>query len=410
MSEQTLIPNLFRTEFSKIVAVLCKTYGFANIALAEDIVSDTFLIASETWGHKGTPDNPKAWLYKVAKNKTLDHFRRNQNFDQKIKPELSRQKKFEEGIDQIDLTEENIKDSQLKMIFAVCNPLIPQTAQIALALRILCGFGIEEIASALLTNKATINKRLQRAKSQIRKHQIDITFPKSNQLNERISVVQSVIYLLFNEGYYSITSNKTIQKDLCFEAMRLLLLLINNKATNLPSVNAQMALFCFHASRFDARVNQLGEIILYDNQNQKDWNNELIAKGEFYLSKSANGNSVTKYHLEAIIAFWHTRKEDTPNKWEEILQIYNRLLQIEYSPITALNRTYALAKARGNKAALKEALKVNLVEHHLYHVLLAELYKGIELQKQVEHLKIAFQLAKTENDKKIIDKKLKSIH
>lgn len=408
MKDKELLPHLFRSEFSKIVSVLCKTFGLSNIELAEDMVSDTFLVATETWGLKGVPENPTAWLYTVAKNKARDTFRREKIFRQKLKPHLERQHQFFETFE-IDLSENNIQDSQLQMLFAVCNPIISPEAQISLALRILCGFGIPEIAKAFLSNKETINKRLHRAKEKFREHKIELTIPATKELENRLNNVLSVLYLLFNEGYYSTTSEKNIRKDLCFEAMRLTYLLLNHKPANRPKTNVLMALFCFHASRFDARTNASGEQIVYADQDRGNWDYELIEKGKQYLNLSGTGTAITKYHLEAIIAYWHTQTVDSKEKWEHILQLYNQLLQIEYSPIVALNRTYALSKANSKKEAIKEALKIDLKNNHLYHLLLAELYDGIDTVKQTEHLKQALKLVDTENEKKTILKKIENI-
>ena len=157
MEQQELIPHLFRTEFSKITAVLCKLFGIEHIEVAEDIASETFLSALEVWSYKGIPANPVAWLYTVAKNKAKNLLARNQTFSKKIEPQLKRLSPGNEEIN-IDLSEKNITDSQLQMLFAICNPSVSVEAQIGLALRILCGFGIEEIANAFLTNKETINK------------------------------------------------------------------------------------------------------------------------------------------------------------------------------------------------------------------------------------------------------------
>lgn len=403
MKEQKLIPHLFRTEFTKIVAVICKTFGLSNIQLAEDIVSETFLIATETWGLKGIPDKPSSWLYKVAKNKTKDYFKRDKIFKEKIAPELQNHTHNYEF--EINLSDKNISDSLLQMLFAVCNPIISAEAQITLALRILCGFGIDEISQAFLTNKETINKRLHRAKEKLRKNKVDLSFPSKRKLKGRLDNVLSIIYLLFNEGYYSITSEQTLKKELCVEAMRLTYMLLKNEPTNLPETNALMALLCFHSSRFEARTNNQGELILYADQDTKNWDLELIKKGKYYLNKSAKGD-ITKYHLEAGISFWHTKNDKTKNKWENILQLYNQLLQIEYSPVAALNRTYALSKANSKKEAIAEILKIDLKTNHLYHSLLAELYKNLDNNNQIKHLKIALELVKTESEKHIIKQKL----
>lgn len=406
MKDNKLIPHLFRAEFSKIVAVICKTFGLSNIQIAEDIVSETFLIATETWGLKGIPDNPTAWLYKVAKNKTKDYFKREKIFREKIVPEFQNNDSAYNL--EINLSTKNIFDSQLQMLFAVCNPIISAEAQITLALKILCGFGVDEIAEAFLTTKETINKRLYRAKEKLRKNKIDLSAPLKNELDNRLNNVLSIIYLLFNEGYYSTTSKKTLKKELCIEAMRLTYMLLENKSTNLPQTNALMALLCFHSSRFDARTNTKGELVLYADQNRGKWDYELITKGEYYLNHSAKG-TVTKYHLEAGISFWHTQKDENPEKWENILQLYNQLLQIEYSPIAELNRTYALAKANSKQKAIKELLKINLKDNHLFHSLLAELYNNYKLKKEIEHLTIALNLVKNDAERKILLDKLNQI-
>jgi RNA polymerase sigma factor (sigma-70 family) len=403
-----LIPHLFRTEYSKITAVLAKLFGFEHIEVAEDIASDTFLLAAETWGMKGLPENPVAWLYVVAKNRAKDHLKRNAVFSEKITAELQRSNTEIHEIE-IDLSERNIVDSQLQMMFAICHPSISAEAQIGLSLRILCGFGIEEIAHAFLTNKETINKRLFRAKEKLREEHVKIEFPKTSEIADRLETVLTTLYLLFNEGYYSVSQNDTLRKDLCLEAMRLNYLLVENPGTNIPTVNALLSLMCFHASRFEARTNPQGELILYEDQDSSLWNEELIARGKYFLNEAAKGNKLSKYHAEAAIAYWHTRKEDTPEKWEGILQLYNRLLVIEYSPIAALNRTYALSKASGKEAAIIEAEKLKLTTSHLYYLLLGDLYTGIDNEQATEHLKTALKLAKSKTDKAGISKSIKKI-
>ena len=188
--------------------------------------------------------------------------------------------------------------------------------------------------------------------------------------------------------------------------MRLTYLLIENEQTNLPEVNALLSLMCFHASRFAARKNEKGEPVLYDQQNEKLWNNDLITKGIFFLNKASKGNVISKYHLEASIAYWHTVKADTTEKWESILQLYNRLLQIEYSPVAALNRTFALSKVYGNEAAIQEAEKLQLVNNQYYYTLLGELYKDADTAKAKQHFTAAYTLAKTQTDKSLIQQKI----
>lgn len=406
MEHRELIPNLFRTEYQKIVSVLCSLFGIHHIEIAEDIVSDTFLTASETWAIKGIPENPTAWLYTVAKNKTKNHLKRNNVFETKIVSEIKHNTPLNNPEIDIDLSDQNIADSQLAMIFTVCNPCNSEEAQIALALNLLCGFGINEISDAFLSNKEVIYKRINRAKEKLKEENIKIQNPSNSEIKDRMKTVLKTIYLLYSEGYYSISQNTTLRKDLCTEAMRLTYLLIQNESTNMPQTNALMALMCFHSSRFDARTGSNGEIILYEDQDQLLWNQELIDKGTYFLSQSSTGNTLSKYHLEAGIAYWHTIKTETTEKWENILELYNNLIILEYSPIAALNRTYALSKVKGKEEAIREAEKLNLKDNHFYFSLLGNLYSEMNSKKALQHFKTALGLAKTTADKNIISKNM----
>jgi RNA polymerase sigma factor (sigma-70 family) len=402
-----LIPHLFRTEFRKITAILCKTFGMEHIEAAEDIAGETFLSALESWPYNGIPNNPTAWLYTVAKNKAKNYISRGQLFSGKITAEI--QHSTPEGKEiEIDLSEKNITDSQLQMLFAVCHPAISTESQIVLALRILCGFGVAEIATAFLSNKETINKRLFRAKEKLRHEKVQLEFPGGSGINKRLGTVLTTLYLLFSEGYYSESRDAVLREDLCLEAIRLTYMLIENETTNRPDVNALFALMCFHSSRFEARKTENGELILYHDQDEKLWNKELVARGAYYLQQASQGR-LSKYHLEATIAYWNTQKEDTSEKWGNILHLYNVLLQLEYSPIAALNRTYALSKARGKQVAIIEAEKLKLTNNHFYFTLLGELYTGIDNEKAKQYFKKALLLARTSADKQTIQKKIDEI-
>ncbi|WP_349314083.1 sigma-70 family RNA polymerase sigma factor [Chitinophaga sp. MM2321] len=405
MENKELIPHLFRTEYRKIVSVLCRHFGLRQIAIAEDIASDTFLTATETWGLKGIPQNPVAWLYNAAKNKAKNHLQRDHFFENKIAPEL-KNNSSDSYPDDIDLSPQNISDSQLQMMFAICHPAIPPEAQIGLSLRILCSFSIEEIAAAFLTNKETINKRLFRAREKLRQQKNIISLPDPSEIDERLAPVLTTIYLLFNEGYYSVSQNKTLREELCLEAMRLCTMLVENKSTNQPQVNALLSLMCFHASRFEARLHENGELILYEEQDISRWNADLIGKGGYFLHCSANGNIISKYHIEAAIAYWHTQPSDENEKWENILQLYNRLLQIAYSPIAILNKMYALSKVNGKQAAITAAEELSLTDNHFYFALLGLLYTDIDHEKAKTNYRKAFSLAKTASQKQAIQKKM----
>jgi RNA polymerase sigma-70 factor (ECF subfamily) len=402
---EELIPHLFRTEYSRITAVLGKLFGFEQIEAAEDIASETFLSALETWSFKGIPENPTAWLYAVAKNKARNYVKRKNLFNEKIAGQINYSAPHDWEPD-IDLSDKHITDSQLAMLFAVCHPSISVESQIGLALRILCGFGIEEIADAFLTTKETINKRLFRARETLRRENVKIELPGEAEIDKRLGAVLTTLYLLFSEGYYSESQTPVLREDLCQEAMRLTYLLVENERTNKPPVNALLALMCFHSSRFKARKNNNGEFVLYQDQDETLWDRELITKGVILLRQASQGNELSKYHLEASIAFWHTIKEDTREKWDNILQLYDQLLLIEYSQIAALNRTYALAKARGNAEAIPDAKKLNLVNNHFYFILLGDLYKDIDKDEAKENLRKALALAKTSTDKQTIQKRI----
>ena len=407
--EDKFLKQLFQEEFRKIVAVISKRFGLEHIEIAEDIVSETFLQATETWKTKGVPVNPTAWLYAVARQKTLSYFRRNKIFQDKVIPALHQEEGLLTNPDEINFSQQNIKDSQLQMLFAICTPAIASEAQIGLALRILCGFGIDEIAEAFLSNKETINKRLFRAKEKLRTEGIQLALPAENEISKRLDNVLQIIYLLFNEGYYSRTQNQILQKDLCIEALRLGVLLTEYETTNLPKTNALIALMCFHSSRFDARQSNGDELILYEQQNESKWDRALISQGIYFLNLSATGEELSSYHLEAKIAYFHCTKEDTAEKWEEILQLYNHLLTINYSPSAALNRTFALYKANGAQIALCEAEKLKLDTNHFYFVLLGELYKNIDKIKAIAAFERGKSLAKTIVEQQLIQKKINQL-
>lgn len=380
MNNDKLIPHLFRTEYGRIVSVLCKSLGLAHMSDAEDIASETFAKAVETWSYNGIPAQPVAWLYAVARNIALNQLKRRDTL-QRITSSLPAESSIETVI---DITDNNITDSQLQMLFAICHPALPPEAQVALALRVLCGFGIGEVANAFLTNKETINKRLFRAKEKLKQQNIAIIFPPSSELPSRLNGVLTTLYLLFSEGYYSESSDQVLRKDLCLEAMRLTLMLIDCRHTNIPAANALLALMCFHASRFKART-QGNDHLLFAKQDKDLWDEELIARGVYYLHAAGYGGTLTTYHYEASIAWWHTQKEDKEEKWKNILQLYNGLLSLQYTPVAALNRLYAIYRIHGPREAIQQAEKLNMQDNRYYHALLAELWSGIDADKAIAH-------------------------
>ncbi len=404
ISHKELLPHLFRQEYTKMTAVLCRHFGLKHIEIAEDIASDTFLKASENWALNGVPENPAAWLYTVAKNKAKDHLKhltiietQNETATDKIQAEHN-----------FEFNNQNITDSQLAMIFAVCNPANSTEAQICLALQILYGFSLEEIANVFLAKTETIKKRLHRARTNLRNDNFQIRNLNENEIQSRLDTVLRTLYLLFNEGYFSKTNNHLIRKDLCSEAARLTLILTENQLTNVKQANALLALMCYQSSRLDARTNTKGEAILFEQQDKSLWDKTLIEKGNFYLVNACNGTEISKYHLEAGIAYWHTTPADQ-NKWQHILQLYNQLILIEYSPVTALNRTFAFAKVYGNKQAISEAEKLNLTESNYYHELLGYLYTEINIDKAINYYERAIGLTKSRAEKQTLAKEIERL-
>lgn len=387
-----ILSGLFRREYTKMTAVLCRHFGLIHIEIAEDIVSETFLKASETWPLQGTPENPTAWLYTVAKNKTKDYLKHTRVFETQVSPALLR------GADQseptFDFTTETIADSQLAMIFAVCNPANSPESQISLALQILCGFSIAEIVDAFLSKPETIKKRLLRARANLRNDQFQTGPLLPAEVQARLDVVLRTLYLLFNEGYFSKSGNILIRRDLCAEAMRLTHMLAENPLTNSRQVEALLALMCYQSSRFEARLNDHGHTILFEAQDERMWDKELIDRGHYYLVNACSGNAVSKYHIEAGIAYWHTTPPGT-QKWEHILHLYNQLVVLEYSAATALNRTFAYAKVYGHQAGLEEAQKLGLENNTYYHSLLGYLYAPISAKQAAVHYRRAIDLSKS---------------
>jgi RNA polymerase sigma-70 factor (ECF subfamily) len=406
--EPDIIPHLFKTEYSKIVSVLTKSFGLDHIEIAEDIASETFLAALDLWSYKGKPENPTAWLYTVAKNKLKNYLVRNSLFNKKVSEHLIYKNQFEEI--RIDFSHKNIADSQLQMLFAICHPSISSEAQICLALRILCGLGLNEIADAFLSNKETIHKRIQRAKEKLRSEKIKIEIPNDKVIHERLNTVIQTIYLLFSEGYYSESNNSIVRKELCIEALNLAYLLLDNPLTNNHASNALISLMCFHASRLDSRQLENGNIVLYDDQDRRRWDTEFIEKGFYYLQQASKWEIASSYYLEASIAYWHTVDNNNTDKWKSILKLYDVLLLTNNSSSLALKRLWAFSKVYGNLSAIKEVEKLDVKANHFYFILLAELNKQIDSNRAIEYLTSAFNLCKTDTEKELINKRIREIN
>lgn len=399
-----------------MVSVLTKIFGVENLETAEDVVQQTFIDAMQVWKLKGVPDNPSAWLFRVAKNKAIDVIRRNKysvQYDFSDNERVLLKSEYTLATKMENLwKEETIQDDMLRMMFACCHPEIAPENQITLILKTLCGFSTAEIAKAFLTSDDTISKRLYRTKEFFRQQKIKLEIPALNNLFIRTGAVLNSIYLLFNEGYKSTHSYDLIRKELIDEAMLLCKLLTENKKTQIPEAFALMALMCFHSSRTESRITAEGEIIILARQDRSKWNHNLIAEGNDYMDKAAFGDTISSYHLEAAIAFEHciADKFETTN-WKRILELYDWLCKLNPSEITEINRAVVILKFHGASAALTA---LNNLKHkskadnyYLYQSLLGEIYAlQNDKTKAKEHFEKAIKLTLSNKEKKLLHEKI----
>jgi RNA polymerase sigma-70 factor (ECF subfamily) len=401
-----------------MVAVLTRIFGLPNIETAEDIVQDAFAQALKEWTFK-TPPNPSAWLMMTAKNKAIDVIRREkykENHASATAAEIQSSHTSVPIIENLFLQNE-IKDSQLRMIFACCHPSLSYADQIALTLKICSGFSVDEIATALLSNSETIKKRIQRARKLIAEKNLKFDIPVGTELKKRLDVVLQAIYLLFNEGYNSSNKSDLIRKDLCEEALRLALMLTENEYINQPKCYALVALMALLASRFESRLNNNGEIILLEEQDRTTWNWELIKIGLSYLNKSSAGDEITDYHIEAAIVAEHTIAKDfAATNWDRILQLYDVLKKINPSSAVLLNRAIIIGKISGASAAIREINSIPEAEkfiksNYLVSAVLGEMHKQEKnFETAKKYFLKAISLTNSDAEKKLIQKKIDSLN
>ncbi len=408
-----LVDHLFRHEAGKMIAVLTRFFGLEHLELAEDVVQEAFLRAVQVWAYQEIPKNPAGWLMQVAKNKAIDVLRKN-NLEQRHFRNLTvtDQSYLQAGLDDFFL-ENEIADSQLQMIFACCHPALEHDDQLALTLNTVSGFGSAEIARALLSKESAIQKRLYRAKQFIRENQIQLEIPLGKALVERLDRVYTVIYLLFNEGYNSVKANELIRKDLCAEAMRLCKILSEHPCGNRPMTFALLSLMCFHASRFDSRVNENNEIILMQEQDRSKWDKELIALGYHFLSEAAEGDALSIYHIESAIAAEHCLSHSfKETNWHRILQLYDLLLEQKRSDLVLLNRSVVLAQTGSLQEAIREILQIKEIDklletQYMFSAVLGDLYmQSGDFDKARDFLGKAYTLTHSQAEKKLIASKL----
>ncbi|HET7535514.1 MAG TPA: sigma-70 family RNA polymerase sigma factor, partial [Candidatus Didemnitutus sp.] len=350
-----LVGHLFRRESGRLVAILTRHFGIAHLPLAEDVVQDALVRAMQTWPHTGVPQNPSAWLLQAAKNRALDHARRDSVWRGKqvaLVPlmEDCLQSSLTEPAPQF---EDEIHDSQLRMMFVCCHPGLPVEAQVALILKTLCGFGEKEIAAAFLASEASVAKRLVRARSYLREQEVAVELPPAPALAPRVEAIQQALYLLFNEGYKASHGDSLLREDLCAEAIRLGTLLAAHPAGDRPATHALLALMFFNVSRLPARTNDAGDLLLLADQDRRLWRREDIQHGIGHLGASSAGDRVTRYHLEAGIAACHALAPNfAATNWTQIIELYDQLLALDGSPVVALSRAVAIAQAKGAAAGL----------------------------------------------------------
>jgi RNA polymerase sigma-70 factor (ECF subfamily) len=384
--------------------------------MVEDVVQEAFLRAVQTWTFNQLPDNPAGWLMQVARNRAIDIIRRQQHF-QEYSRELAGelQQEAEHTVEQ-SFSDAEIADSQLRMIFACCHPALKEEDQVALTLKTVSGFGIAEIAHALITNESVIQKRLYRAKQFLKDNRIALEIPVGAELTSRLGTVHTVLYLLFNEGYNSVKANELIRKDLCAEAMRLCLLLSEHKTAKQPATFALLSLMCFQASRFESRVDENNDIILLQHQDRSTWNKALIQKGYQFLNLSSKGDALTVYHLESAIAAEHCLAsvfEET--NWERMLQLYDMLLEQKRTPLVRLNRAIVLSQLQQTVTAIQEIWQIddidNLVNtHYIFSAVLGELYWQLNDEHNArKFLQKAHDLTTSIAEKKLITGKLETL-
>ena len=348
---RALVEHFYRHEFGRLVAVLTRSLGVRRLDLAEDVVQAALAQALETWSRRGVPEDPAGWLYRTARNLAIDALRREQTHA-RVLPHLADEVEPESSPPEAHFVDE-IGDEPLRLLCVCCHEAVPAESRVAFALRTLCGFSTAEIARGLLTTEANVQKRIERARDRLRDLDVDFEAPAGPQLRARLDAVLAVLYLLFSQGCHVTHGDLPIRRDLCDEARRLARMLAAQSVGDVPAVHALLALMCFHGARFDARVALDGAIVLLDEQDRCAWNWSDVRDGMAWLARSASGDELSRYHVEAAIAWEHCRAPTfADTDWRRIADLYDTLDRIAPSPLHALNRAVAEAYVHGPQAGL----------------------------------------------------------
>ena len=407
-----LVEHLFRHESAKMVATLTRIFGIEHLNLAEDVVQEVLGRALQTWPYRGIPENPSAWIMRASRNLALDVIRRERVFRGK-EAEIARL--IEAGSPAagvVVFSENEIADDRLRMMFVCCHPVIAPEAQVALALKTLCGFSVTEISRAFLTTEAAIAKRVTRAKQKIQDARVPFEIPVGDELAGRLESVLQSLYLLFNEGYKASSGDKLVRDELCDEAIRLTELLAQHRAGNRPKTHALLALMLLNAARSPAREDDQGNLLRLEEQDRTRWDHIMIARGMARLHESAAGGAISEYHLQAGIAACHATAIDYQSTdWGMILSLYDRLVEYDDSPVVALNRAVALANVEGPQKGLEAVRAIKnrekLTAYYLFYSVIGELEMRLDNRAAAaKQFRKAFELAETKSERAFLLKRL----
>jgi len=407
-----LVEHLFRREGAKMVAILTRIFGIEHLNLAEDVVQEALARALQTWPFYGVPKNPSAWIMRASRNLALDVVRRRKVFQDKQAEIIHLMDRDGAAPDEAIFSEDEINDDHLRLMFVCCHPAIPAEAQVALALKTLCGFSVGEIGHAFLTTDSAIAKRLTRAKQKIHQARIPFEIPAGGELEQRLDNVLQSLYLLSNEGYKASSGENLVREELCEEAIRLAELLVAHPAGNQPKTHALLALMLLNAARNPTRLDSEGNLLRLQEQDRTRWNKSMIARGMFHFAQSATGNALSEYHLQAGIAACHCAAKDYESTdWHKVLSLYDRLIEFDQSPVAALNRAVAIANIRGAKAGLRAVRAVRdiskLSSYYLLYAVLGEFeMRSGNLQAAAEQFRRSFELAETKSERAFLLKRL----
>ena len=349
--------HLFRRESGRITATVARIFGVHNLALAQDVVQEAFCRALEIWPFRGVPENPSAWLMMTAKNCALDVLRRERtarDFAPELENVLRSEWTLAPAVEELFAPQE-IKDDLLRLMFSCCQPRVPELAQVALILHILCGFSVDEVAGAFVSRHAAIEKRIIRGKKVLAqsRHLFDVSTPES--FAARLPAVQRALYLLFNEGYHGASPKAAVRAELCGEAIRLTAVLLQHPLGATPATYALAALMSLNFARLPARIDVSGNLVALADQDRSRWDWQRVSEGMKLLELSAPGTALSSYHLEAAIAAIHANAPRTENTdWRTIISLYDALMTLAPSPVVALNRAIAIAQADGPERGLTE--------------------------------------------------------